>query len=118
MCSSDVQYSLLSLQLNVHVSLGHSPCRVNDNMHERMGSPKFRATLIFWAAREIWAKQVFKDPKTYFGSRALMADICDLEFIFGVCVLKVILSNNSSLCKVATVRILSDVPFPREGEIY
>ena len=47
-----------------------------------------------------------------------MTAICDLEFIFGLCVLKVILSNNSSLCKVGIVRILSDVPFSREGEIY
>ena len=47
-----------------------------------------------------------------------MTAICDLEFIFGLCVLKVILSNNSSLCKVGIVRILSDVPFPREEEIY
>ena len=100
------------------MSLGHSPFRVNDNMHEHMGSTKFRATQIFWAAREIWAKPVFKDSKTYHESRALMTAICDLEFIFGLCVLKVILSNNSSLCKVGTVRILSDVPFPREGEIY
>ena len=44
-----------------------------------------------------------------------MTAICDLEFIFGLCVLKVILSNNSSLCKVATVRIQSDVPFPGGG---
>ena len=72
----------------------------------------------FWAAREIWARPVFKDSKTYHESRALMTAICDLEFIFGMCVLKVILSNNSSLCKVGTVRILSDVPFSREGEIY
>ena len=100
------------------MSLGHSPFRVNDNMHEHMGSPKFRTTQIFWAAREIWAKSVFKDSKTYHESRALMTVICDLEFIFGLCVLKVIPSNNSSLCKVGIVRILSDVPFSREGEIY
>lgn len=59
-----------------------------------------------------------KDPKTYSESRTLLTAICNMEFIFGLCVLKVILSNNSSLCKVGTVRILSDVPFPREGEIY
>ena len=48
-----------------------------------------------------------------------MTAICDLEFIFGLCVLKVILSNNSVVCaEVGTVRILSDVPFSREGEIY
>ena len=39
-----------------------------------------------------------KDPKTYFESRALLTAICDLEFIFGLCVLKVILSNTNSLC--------------------
>ena len=80
--------------------------------------PRFRATQIFCPAREIWAKPVFKASKTHFESRALMTAICDLEFIFRLCVLKVILSNNSSLCKVGIVRILSDVPFPREGEIY
>ena len=100
------------------MSLGHSPFRVNDNIYEPVGSPKFRATQIFGAAWEIWAKPVFKDSKTYFESRALMTVICDLEFIFRLCVLKVILSNNSSLYRVGTVRILTDVPFPREGEIY
>ena len=60
------------------MSLGHSPFRVNDNMHEHMGSPKFRATQSFWAAREIWAKPVFKDSKTYHESRALMTAICEL----------------------------------------
>ena len=40
-----------------------------------------------------------KDPKTYSESRALLTVICDLEFIFGLCVLKVILSNTNSLCR-------------------
>ena len=40
-----------------------------------------------------------KDPKTYSESRALLTAICDLEFIFGLCVLKVILSNTNSLCR-------------------
>ena len=40
-----------------------------------------------------------KDPKTYSESRALLTAICDLEFIFGLCLLKVILSNTSSLCR-------------------
>ena len=40
-----------------------------------------------------------KDPKTYSESRALLTAICDLEFISGLCVLKVILSNTNSLCR-------------------
>ena len=40
-----------------------------------------------------------KDPKTYSESRALLTAICDLEFIYGLCVLKVILSNTNSLCR-------------------
>ncbi|KAL9983001.1 hypothetical protein ACROYT_G005121 [Oculina patagonica] len=40
-----------------------------------------------------------KDPKTYSESRALLTAICDLEFILGLCVLKVILSNTNSLCR-------------------
>ena len=31
--------------------------------------------------------------------RALLTAICDLEFVFGLCVLKVILSNTNSLCR-------------------
>ena len=38
-----------------------------------------------------------KDPKTYPESRALLTAIYDWEFIFGLCLLKVILSNTSSL---------------------
>ena len=40
-----------------------------------------------------------KDPKTLSESRALLAAICDWEFIFGLCLLKVILSNTSSLSR-------------------
>ena len=58
-CSSDVQYSWLSLQLNVHMSLGHNPFRVNDNMHERMGSPRFRATQIFLGSKGNLGKASF-----------------------------------------------------------
>ena len=36
-----------------------------------------------------------KDPKTYSESRAF----CDLEFVFKLCVLKVILNNTNSLCR-------------------
>ena len=38
-----------------------------------------------------------KDPETYSERRALLTAICDLEFIFGMCVLKVILSKNNRL---------------------
>lgn len=40
-----------------------------------------------------------KDPKTYSESRALLTAICDWEFIFGLCLLKVILSNTCSLSR-------------------
>ena len=40
-----------------------------------------------------------KDPETYSESRALLIAICDWEFIFGLCLLKVILSNTSSLSR-------------------
>ena len=40
-----------------------------------------------------------KDPKTYFKSRTLLTTTCDWEFIFKLCLLKVILSNTSSLCQ-------------------
>ena len=51
-----------------------------------------------------------KDPKTYSESRALLTAICDLEFVFGLCVLKVILSNTNSLCRYLqgkTVNVIS-----------
>ena len=40
-----------------------------------------------------------KNPKIYSESRALLTAICDLEFIFGLCVLKIILSNTNSLSR-------------------
>ena len=40
-----------------------------------------------------------KDPKTYSDSRALLSAICDFEFILGLCILKVILSNTNSLSR-------------------
>ncbi|CAH3181786.1 unnamed protein product, partial [Porites lobata] len=38
-----------------------------------------------------------KDVKTYSESRSLLHAICDFQFILGLCVLKIILSNTSSL---------------------
>lgn len=51
-----------------------------------------------------------KDRKTYSESRALLNAICDLEFVFGLCVLRVILSKTSSLCRYLqgkTVKVIS-----------
>ena len=38
-----------------------------------------------------------KDPKTYTYSRSLLNTICDFEFVLGLCILKVILSNTNAL---------------------
>ncbi|XP_028407182.1 zinc finger MYM-type protein 1-like [Dendronephthya gigantea] len=38
-----------------------------------------------------------KDAKTYSDSRALLNAICDFEFVLGLCILKVILSNTSAM---------------------
>ena len=38
-----------------------------------------------------------KDPKAYSKRRASLTAICNLEFIFGLCVLTVILNNTTSL---------------------
>ena len=51
-----------------------------------------------------------KDLKTYSESRTLLTAICNMEFIFGLCVLKVILSNTSNLSRYLqgdTVDVLS-----------
>lgn len=40
-----------------------------------------------------------RDAKTYTDSRSLLRAICDFEFVFGLCLLKVILSSTSSLSK-------------------
>ena len=51
-----------------------------------------------------------KDPKTYSESRTLLTAICNMEFIFGLCVLKVILSNTNNLCRYlqrSTVGVIS-----------
>ena len=41
-----------------------------------------------------------KDPKTYSESRTLLTAICNMEFIFGLGVLKVILSNTNNLSDI------------------
>ena len=40
-----------------------------------------------------------KDPKTYRDSRSLLTSLCDMDFIFGLCVLKIILSNTNCLSR-------------------
>ena len=53
-----------------------------------------------------------KDPKTYSESRALLTAICDREFIFGLCLLKVILSNTSEF-ELREARTLRETPSRR-----
>ena len=51
-----------------------------------------------------------KDSKTYSESRTLLTAICNMEFIFRRCVLKVILSNTNNLCRYlqrSTVGVIS-----------
>ena len=38
-----------------------------------------------------------KDSKTYTDSRALLVAICDMDFIIGLCLLRIILSNTHRL---------------------
>ena len=45
----------------------------------------------------------YYDPKTYSDSKALLNAICDFEFVLGLCILKVILSDNVAL--VVTYRV-------------
>ena len=38
-----------------------------------------------------------KDAKTYMEARSLLTAICNFEFLFGLCVLRIILMNTSNL---------------------
>ena len=58
-----------------------------------------------------------KDPKTYSESRALLTAICDLEFIFGLCVLKVILSNTNSLCRYLQGKMVDVISARRNADM-
>ncbi|PFX12798.1 Zinc finger MYM-type protein 1 [Stylophora pistillata] len=58
-----------------------------------------------------------KDPKTYSESRALLNAICDLEFVFGLCVLKVILSNTNSLCQYLQGRTVDVISACRNADL-
>ena len=40
-----------------------------------------------------------KDPKTYRGSNSLLHSICDFRFVFGLMLLKIILSNTDGLSR-------------------
>jgi len=43
--------------------------------------------------------------------------ICDWEFIFGLCLLKVILSNTSSLCRYLQVKIVDVISARRNTNV-
>ena len=58
-----------------------------------------------------------KDPKTYSESRALLTAICDLEFIFGLCVLKLILRNTNSLCRYLQRKTLDVISARRNANL-
>jgi len=58
-----------------------------------------------------------KDPKNYSERRALLTAICDWEFIFGLCLLKVILSNTSSLCRYLQVKIVDVISARRNTNV-
>ena len=58
-----------------------------------------------------------KDPKTYSESRALLTAICDLEFVFGLRVLKVILSNTNSLCRYLQGKTVDVISARRNADL-
>ena len=58
-----------------------------------------------------------KDLKTYSESRALLTAICDLEFVFGLCVLKVILSNTNSLCRYLQGKTVDVISARRNADL-
>ena len=58
-----------------------------------------------------------KDPKTYSESRALLTAICDFEFILGLCVLKVILSNTNSLSKYLQAKNMDVITARRNADL-
>ena len=58
-----------------------------------------------------------KGPKTYSESRDLLTAISDLEFIFGLCVLKVILSNTNSVRRYLQGRIVDVISARRNADM-
>ncbi|PFX12983.1 Zinc finger MYM-type protein 1 [Stylophora pistillata] len=58
-----------------------------------------------------------KDPKTYSESRALFNAICDLEFVFGLCVLKVILCSTNSLCRYLQGKTVDVISARRNADL-
>ena len=59
-----------------------------------------------------------KDPKTSSESRALLTAICDLDLsTFGLCVLKVILSNTNSLCRCPLGRTVDVISARRNADM-
>ena len=47
------------------------------------------------------------NAKTYIASRPLLGSICDTEFLIGLCVFEIILSNTSSLSKYIQGKIIN-----------
>ena len=58
-----------------------------------------------------------EDPNTCSESRALLTSICDLDFIFGVCELKVILSHTNSLCRYLQGRTVDVISARRNDDM-
>ena len=58
-----------------------------------------------------------QDPKSYSESRALLTAICDLEFIFGLCVLQLIRSNTDSLCRYLQGKTLDVISARRNADL-
>ncbi|XP_066947160.1 zinc finger MYM-type protein 1-like [Macrobrachium rosenbergii] len=58
-----------------------------------------------------------KDPKTYSDSRALLSEICDFEFILGLCILKVILLNTNSLSRYLQPKIMDVITARRNADL-
>ena len=58
-----------------------------------------------------------KDKRTYTDSRALINAICDLDFVFGLTLLKVILLNTNSLSKYLRGKDIDVITVKRNGDL-
>lgn len=58
-----------------------------------------------------------KDPKTYTDSTALLNAICDFEFVFGLLLLKVILSNTNSLSRYLQGKSMDVITAKRNADL-
>lgn len=82
-----------------------------------VGSRKGRIWEIERVVKALLTLSSGKDPKTYSERRALFTGICDWEFIFGLCLLKVILSNTSSLCRYLQVKTFDVISARRNTNV-